>query len=63
MAVSVPWHRSAADARSRPGERATVRARKDWRAKLFSRAVLGVVIALAAAGPRSDRGVHLQEVL
>jgi multiple sugar transport system permease protein len=45
MAVSVPWHRSAAQ--PRPASRAGVVARKDWRASLFSRAVLGVVIALA----------------
>jgi len=45
MSVSVPWHRSAAQ--SRPAGRAGLVARKDWRASLFSRAVLGVVIALA----------------
>jgi multiple sugar transport system permease protein len=45
MAVSVPWQRSAAQ--SRPGGRAGTVARKDWRSSLFSRAVTGVVIALA----------------
>lgn len=45
MALSVR-HRSAAVG-SRPAGPAPVRARKDWRASIFSRAVLGVVIALA----------------
>jgi multiple sugar transport system permease protein len=45
MAVSVPWQRSATQ--SRPAGRAGSVARKDWRSSLFSRAVTGVVIALA----------------
>jgi multiple sugar transport system permease protein len=46
MAVSAPWRRPVAE-ESTPSARVAPRARKDWRASLFSRAVLGVVIALA----------------
>jgi multiple sugar transport system permease protein len=43
MAVTVRGHRSAGASRGATA----VRVRKDWRSSLFSRAVLGVVIALA----------------
>ena len=45
MAVSVPRQRSAERGKSGPAR--VARARQDWRPNLFSRAVTGVVIALA----------------
>ena len=48
MAVSAPWQRSAErGAAGRSGTRPSRRARRDRRSTLFSRAVTGVVIALA----------------
>lgn len=46
MAVSAPWQRSA-QPQTGDATRVVTRARKDWRANLFGRAVTGVVIALA----------------